>query len=146
MQILRLSSFVSKFSKFLMSFFKAQISSSSNIASLFSVMKHNSSVLFWLKHNILSTKVVHQSAHFQTCHCFHYNSPNSSCHFLERRVSCSSNFASLFSVMRYNSSVLFHQNICMLWANDPIKVQIFRLSTARMKINQIPYVIFQATS
>ena len=29
---------------------------------------------------------------------------------------------------------------------DPIKVQIFRLSTARMKINQIPYVIFQATS
>ena len=117
MQILRLSSFVSKFSKFLMSFFKAQISSSSNIASLFSVMKHNSSVLFWLKHNILSTKVVHQSAHFQTCHCFHYNSPNSSCHFLERRVSCSSNFASLFSVMRYNSSVLFHLNICMFWTN-----------------------------
>ena len=115
MQILRLSSFVSKFSKFLMSFFKAQISSSSNIASLFSVMKHNSSVLFWLKHNILSTKVVHQSAHFQTCHCLHYNSPNSSCHFLERRVSCSSNFASLFSVMRYNSSVLFHLNFCMLW-------------------------------
>ena len=29
---------------------------------------------------------------------------------------------------------------------DPIKVQIFRLSTARMKINQIPYVIFQATN
>ena len=28
---------------------------------------------------------------------------------------------------------------------DPIKVQIFRLSTARMKINQILYVIFQAT-
>ena len=29
---------------------------------------------------------------------------------------------------------------------DPIKVQIFRLSTARMKINQIPYVIFQVRS
>ena len=25
---------------------------------------------------------------------------------------------------------------------DPIKVKIFRLLTARMKINQIPYVIF----
>ena len=29
---------------------------------------------------------------------------------------------------------------------NPIKVQIFRLSTAHMKINQIPYVNFQATS
>ena len=27
----------------------------------------------------------------------------------------------------------------------PIKVQIIRLSTARMKINQIPYVVFQAS-
>ena len=37
--------------------------------------------------------------------------------FLEPRVSFSSNFASLFSVMRHNSSVLFHLNICMLWTN-----------------------------
>ena len=29
---------------------------------------------------------------------------------------------------------------------EPIKVQILRISTVRMKINQIPYVIFQATS
>ena len=29
---------------------------------------------------------------------------------------------------------------------DPIKVQIVRLSTAWMSINQIAYVIFQATS
>ena len=34
--------------------------------------------------------------------------------FLEQRISFSSNFASLFSVMS-NSSVLFHLNICMLW-------------------------------
>ena len=27
-----------------------------------------------------------------------------------------------------------------------IRVQIFRLSTARMKINQIPYAIFETTS
>ena len=37
-QILRLSSVGSKFGKFLMSFFKAQVSSSSNLASFFSVM------------------------------------------------------------------------------------------------------------
>ena len=28
---------------------------------------------------------------------------------------------------------------------DPIKGKIFKISTARMKMNQIPYVIFEAT-
>ena len=37
--------------------------------------------------------------------------------FLEPRVSFSSNFASFFSVMRHNVSVLFHLNIYMLWTN-----------------------------
>ena len=36
--------------------------------------------------------------------------------FLETRVSFSSNFALLFRVMMHNSSVLFHLNLCMLWA------------------------------
>ena len=70
-QILRLLSVGSKFAKFLMSFFKAQVSYSSNFVSFFSVMTHNSSVLLWLKHNILSTKVAHQNANFQTCPCSH---------------------------------------------------------------------------
>ena len=34
----------------------------------------------------------------------------------------------------------------MSWKKEPMKVQIFRLFTSRMKINQIPYVIFQATN
>ena len=63
MQILRLSS--------VGSFVKAQLSPSSNFASFFSVMIHNSPVLFWLKHNIVSTKVAHQSANFQTYNCSH---------------------------------------------------------------------------
>ena len=70
-QILRLSNVGSKFAKFLIPFFKVRVSSSSNFASFFSVMRHDSSVLFWLKHNILSTGVAHQSANFQTCHCSH---------------------------------------------------------------------------
>ena len=70
-QILRLWSVESEFAKFLISFFKAQVSSSSNLVSFFSVMTHNSSVLFWLKYNILSPKVAHQSPNFQTCHCSH---------------------------------------------------------------------------
>ena len=37
--------------------------------------------------------------------------------FLEPRISFCSNFVSLFNVMRHNSSVLFHLNICMFWTN-----------------------------
>ena len=70
-----------KFTKFLMSFFKQKVSFSSKFGSLFSVMRDNSSVLFQLKLYMLLRKVAHQSANFQTCHCSHLNSPNSSCHF-----------------------------------------------------------------
>ena len=70
-QVLRLSSVGLKFAKFLISFFKAQVSSSSNFALFFSVMKHNSSVFFWLKYDILSTNVAHQGANSETCHCSH---------------------------------------------------------------------------
>ena len=38
--------------------------------------------------------------------------------FLESRVSFSSNFASLFSVMRHNSSVLFHLDLYMFWKKE----------------------------
>ena len=62
--------------------------------------------------------------------------------FLKPRVSFSSNFASLL----ISSSVFFHLNLYIIWTKDPIKVQIFRIWTACMKINNIPYVIFQATS
>ena len=56
-------------------------------------------------------------------------------------------FGSLFSVMRHNgSSVLFNLNFICFGKNEPIKVHIFRLATARMKINQHPYVTRQTTS
>ena len=61
-QVLRLSSVWSKFAKLLMFFFKAQVSSSSNFAAFLSVMTHSHSVIFRLKHNILSTNLAHQSA------------------------------------------------------------------------------------
>ena len=64
--------------------------------------------------------------------------------FMEPSASFSSNFASLFSVMRRKSSVLFHLNLCMLWTKGPDQSAHF--STAPIKINQIPYVVFEATS
>ena len=67
MQILGLLSVESKFAKFLVSFFEAQVSSSSNSPLFVSVMTHKFSALFWLKHNILLTKVARQSTNFQAC-------------------------------------------------------------------------------
>ena len=73
MQILSPLSVGSKLAVFLMSFFKALVSFSSNFASLFSVMRPNCSVLFHLKLYILWTKVAHQSANFQTFDTPHEN-------------------------------------------------------------------------
>ena len=43
---------------------------------------------------------------FQTFKCSDQNSPNS-CHFWKKKIAFSSNFASVFSIMRHNSSVPF---------------------------------------
>ena len=114
-----------------MSVLEAKVSVFSNFASLFSVMRHNSSVLFHLKLPILWTKGTHQSANFQTFDCSHENQPNSLCHFpsqksvflyilrfllkvhptpnaiFETTRLRYSNFASLFGVMKCSSSVFF---------------------------------------
>ena len=55
----------SKFTKFL-SFLKQQISFTSNFASVFSVMRHKSSLIFQLKFYILSTKGAYQSTNLVT--------------------------------------------------------------------------------
>ena len=54
-----------KFTNFLMSFFKQKVSFSSKFGSFFSVMRDNSSVLFYLKLYMLLRKVAHQSANFR---------------------------------------------------------------------------------
>ena len=41
---------------------------------------------------------------------------------------------------------IFSWDFICYWQNEPIKVQDFRLLTAHLKTNQIPYVIFQTTS
>ena len=72
LQIFRLYTAQVKFTKFLISFLKQKDSfSKRQFGSLFSVMRDNSSALFQLKLYMLLTKVVHQSANFQTCHCSH---------------------------------------------------------------------------
>ena len=120
---MRLSSVESKITRFHMLFFKAEVSSSSNFASFFSVMTHISSILFWLKHNILSTKVINQSANFQTCHFLHQNSPNSSSQLF---------FKLCFPLQchqTWHSSVLFHSKLYMLWAEGAYQSASFQALT-----------------
>ena len=47
--------------------------------------------------------------------------------------------------MRHNFSVLFHLKLYMLWTKRVHQSTDFQ-TTARMKINKIPYVIFQTTN
>ena len=111
------------------------ISSSSNFASLFSVMRHNLSVLFHLKLCMLWTTGALQSANFQTFDYSHENQPNF-LPFFKPRVSFWLNFASLFSFMAHNSSEIS-------WQKEPIIVQFFRLSVL-MKVHPISHAIFEA--
>ena len=48
--------------------------------------------------------------------------------------------------MRHNPSVLFHLKLYMLWRKWAHQSQNLKLTTARIKIYQIPYFIFQTTS
>ena len=70
-----------KFTQFLMSYFKPQVSFSLNFASPFSVMGDNSSYFFgqysiWFKIYMIWIKGTHQSVKFQTFRCSHEISPN----------------------------------------------------------------------
>ena len=105
-----------KFTKFLTLFFKQKVSFSSKFGSLFSVMEIILLYIF--------AKTLYAIYKSGTSKCKFSNLPLLALKFtkffmsfLEPRVSFSSNFASLFSVMRHNYSVLFHLNLYTLWKN-----------------------------
>ena len=118
MQILRLSSVGSKFTILRVSFFKAQVSFSSKFASLFSVMRHNSSVHFHL--NFICFEQKEPNKDFQqkepkgaqqkeptnifrlSTACMKINQFLMS--FFKTQVSFPLNFASPFDVMTHNFS------------------------------------------
>ena len=98
----------SKFVKLHMSILKQQVNSLSNFASFFIVMTHNSSKLI---HFLPWIKGSHQSPNFETFkyHVMSFSKVKFSKwpHVIFQRTSQFSNFASLCSVMKHNSSVLF---------------------------------------
>ena len=113
-----------KFTKFLRLFFKQEVSFSSKFGSLFSVMEII--LLYFLAETLYA---IDKSG---TSKCKFSDSPLLALKFtkffmsfLEPRVSFSSNFASLFSIMRHNYSVLFHLNLYMLWTKAADRSAIF---------------------
>ena len=110
-----------KLTKYLMSFYKPRVSFTLNFASPFSVMTHNSSETFWLKHMIL-TKRAHQCTICQTFECFNESSPNSSCHFWNHKVRVYSNVASLFPLH------FLAQTVYTLDKNSPLKWNVTALN------------------
>ena len=90
-----------KLTKFLVPFFKPQVNFPLNFTSPFSA-------LFTFPVKFSSWNIyfgVHQSTIFWTFGCSHKSSLNSSCQFWNHKVRVYLNFGSLFSVMKYNSSV-----------------------------------------
>ena len=121
---------------------KRQVNSSSNFASFFIVMTHNSSVNVQLMHFLLWIKGSHQSPSFETSEWSGENFPNSSCYF--------PNHKSVFLQILHYSSVLgkitplhfFSSNINTLVKRSQLKCKFLRLLSARVKICQISHVNF----
>ena len=90
-----------------------------NFVSFFIIMTHNSSVNFKLIHFLLWTKGSHESPNFDT---LKYSGLMS---FSKPQVGFPSNSASLFNIMKDNSSLLFTSNNIYFAQKEPIKVNIF---------------------
>ena len=106
----------STFVKFLMSILKRQVNSLLNFESFFIFMRNNSSVNFKLMHILFWIKGSHQSPNIETFKCSGEILPYFSCHFPNHKSVFSSDFASIFNVVKDNASVIFqvkHYILCM---------------------------------
>ena len=125
----------SKFIKLPMSILKWQVNSSSNFASFFIVMTHNSSVNFNLILFLLWIKRSHQSPNFETFKCSGENLSYSSCHF--------PNYKSVFLKVLHHTSVswkitllYFFRSINTLHNRKQWKCKFFRLEVMRSKFTK----------
>ena len=129
-----------------MSVSKCQVSSSSNFASFFIVVTHNSCASFKVIPFLLWTKGSHQSPNFDTFKCSGENLPNFSSLF--------SNYKSVFLQNLHTSSVSrkitplyfcsFNNNT--LVTRSQLKHTFFRLSSTRVKIHEVLHVNFETAN
>ena len=127
-----------------MSRFKVQVSFSSNVASIFSVIKHNSSILFFCSNIIyFGQKQPIKVQIFEIFKCSGENLPNSSRQFLEAQASFPSNFISILSSIKHNSSVLFKLKHYIFGQKELIKCKFLRLPKVWVKISHNSSILLQ---
>ena len=123
-----------------------QVNSFSNIAPFFTAIKYNYPVNCKLIHFLLLIKGPNKSPNFETSVCSGENLPNSSCHF--------PNHNSAFLQILHHSLVswniapmyVFSSKIIHFGQKQSIKCKFLILSSAQVKIHQIPHVNFELTS
>ena len=137
----------SKLIKVLMSILKRKVNSSSNLASFFIVMTNNSPVNFKLIHFLNLDKRIPSKSQFRDFQLLCVKFPKFLMSFLKVQIIFPSNFASLFSAIKHNSSALFStQALHNLVKGSPLKCNFLRNSSAWVKTYQSPHVNFEATS
>ena len=104
-----------------------QVKSSSNFASYYIVMTHNFPVNFKLTHFLLWIKGPNKSPNLRLSNVLWWKFAKFLMSFLEVQVSFPSNFVSILSAIKHNSSVLFSSNILYFGQKQPIKVHIFEI-------------------
>ena len=129
-----------------MPFLKAQVSFPLNVASVFCVIKHNSSILFLaqtLYTVVKSSPLKCKFLRFSTAWAKIHQVP----HVNFELASQFSNFASFFIVMTQNASVNFKLTHFLLWIKESNESHNFEnFVCSGMKICQILHVMFQTTS
>ena len=126
----------------------------SNHKSVFPQILHHSSLpwkitpLYFFSSNIIyfGQKEPIKEYIFQTFECLGQNSSNSTCQFWNNKSNPFHIFHHTLVSLHITPLSIFSSCIFYFRQNDPIKVPIATLSSALVKIFQIPYVIFQTTS
>ena len=127
------------FTKFVMSFLKPRASFSSNFASLSSVMRNNSSVLFHVKLYIPSRKRTLDGYKFSKFQLLAWKLTK----FQIPQFSLE--FCITFQCHDTQFLWNFLPETLHFGQKEPIKVQIFRFLSALMKVHPIPHASFETT-
>ena len=129
-----------------MSVLKWQVNSSSHFALFFIVMIHNSSANFNVIPFLLCTKRSHQSPNFNTIKCSGENLPIFSSLFSNHKSVFLQNLH-IFSVSWQITRLYFcSSNNLEFGQRSQLKHKVFRHSSAKVKIYQIPHVNFKTKS
>ena len=104
---------------------KQQVHSSSNFASFFIVMTHNSSVDFKLILFLLWIRGSHQSSNFETFKCSGENLPYSSCHFPTRKSAFLQILHHSLVSWKITPLYFFRSNIKYFSRQEQMKLRIF---------------------